>query len=323
MGYYDPSAYGIANLAADGKYSIATCSGEFIVGRKAGELVSSFSKGGAKYGGGEWDTGAWYDITLTAAPMGAEMQATYFYLDPSLFTRSSSGFDPSHNPITGTTNWNAFYNMYYQFAMQRAYWNAELFNHGVTFFLVACDFNDQYGLSDMAFHIAGIFTGYTGGQIAGGGGAKGAAMSGYTMDSSSGVIHDGHMGCGHCMDLRDFRLAYAFMSDVFDTMGTSTDDLGYWTGDGAWGVKSDLTCAYYMTGSFLNVQSYIGWLDVGSGCLAKGGWDGFDADILGEWGGDLTKDTKYMAELAKETAAQTADKQGKSCYVDTEYAAFK
>jgi hypothetical protein len=322
MGYYDPSAYGIASLAASGSWAIAQCSGEFIVGKKGGELVAAYSKGGAKYGGGEWDTGAWYDLTLAAATMGDEMQATYFYLDAALFTRSSSGFDPSHNPITGAQRTDAFEHMYYQFAMQRAYWNTDILNHGVTFFLVACDFNDQYGLSDMAFHIASIFTGYEGGEKAGGGGAKGAMESGYSMSSGSGVIHDGHNGCGHCMDLRDFRLAYAFMSDVFDTMAQSSDGDGYWSGSGDWAVKTANTCASYMTGSFLNVQSFIGSLDVSSACLSSGNWNGYD-DIMGEWGGDLTKDTKYMAELAKETAAQTADKSGKTCWSDTEYASMK
>lgn len=335
MGFYDPSAYGVATKTLESGITQCTEDGA-IVGLLPGLLVDAMHAGAFGEGisyhvmdGGIWDNGQWFDssfsITVDASAMSDMLNDPYFYLDPIKFTRSSSGFDPSHNPSTGATNWGAFYSMYYQLPLQRAMNNKGLFNHGVTFFLIACDFNDQYGLSDMAFDLAGVFTGYRGGMITDGINDKysgGMIESGFSMTAGSGVIHDAHMGCGHCMDLRDFRLAYAFMSDVFDTMGNdgSSNHDGKWHGDGGWMPAMSDQCAYYMSHEFLNVQSFIGYLDVSYYCLPMTKGDAMDTwSIYGEWGGDPMDKQEYKDMLTSAETELTTMKTGKSCYHDSAY----
>jgi hypothetical protein len=335
LGFYDPSAYGVATKTLE--TGITQCTEDHaIVGLKPGLLVDAMHEGAFGEGityhvmdGGIWDYGQWaapdFGIVVSEAAMWDMYSDPYFYLDPIKFTRSSSGFDPSHNPTTGAVNWEAFYSMYYQLPLQRAMNNKGLFNHGVTFFLIACDFNDQYGLSDMAFDLAGVFTGYRGGKIMGGIDDKyggGAISNGYSMSGGSGVIHDAHQGCGHCMDLRDFRLAYAFMSDVFDTMGNDGNGNhdGKWHGSGAWMPAMYDSCAYYMSHEFLNVQSYIGYLDVSYNCLpmtkgdAMSGWS-----IYAEWGGDPMDKQEYKDMLVAAETELTTMKGSKSCFEDSAY----
>jgi hypothetical protein len=336
-GYYDPVAMAIATLAT--QYGIAQCAktpngGLYVQSTVDGELVGK----GTTYcddvyymhgyevcisdGGGWADLfhGAWDMLELTSDSTGWTDNA-YFYLDASLYAVSSQGFYPSHNPMTGVVNPAQYYNMKYQFPLYRAETNKQMFDMSgghLVFMLIACDINDQYGLAAMAAALASFFTG----------GMMNSYAGDYMFDG--GVIHDSHLGCGHCMDLRDFRLAYAFMSDVFATMQEGNVLLGGFGGKSSFGgeqhynvmddfmYKSDPTCAYYMSPGKMSVVSMIGSLVVDwSSPVCMGvmhvTMDFPAGEERSKWGDseDMASDRELMMEIKESADEENAMYSGK------------
>jgi hypothetical protein len=350
QGYYDPVNYGSAAKAGmlgyAGCQDVQVSSGKvgsavwvpFIFSTETGRFKDGYHEQDAEAGMEGHVMGA-YMVVDESGMMGESMESSfmylpltiapiswatgYFYLNAVLFTRSSSGYNPSHNPMTGKPNKAAWYNMLYQFPLYRVEYSEDMFNYGVTFFLVACDFNDQYGLYDMSANLASYYTGVdstiaSGFQLEP---AFGSLKSGYHMKAGSGVIHDGHAGCGHCMDLRDFRLAYQFMSDVFGTV---------FGGDPEAAMYSEILfagCCEYMSVLVLNPQSYIGPLSVSKACInnidavKNGGWKA--GNYMDDWGmefdesgdvQDVMADADYLSALAADVAEVAAEKAQYASY---------
>lgn len=153
---------------------------------------------------------------------GAVTFSNYFYLDPVEYTKHVSHFSPSFDPVSGEkvqASWDVY--MFMQPLHRLITFN--MLAHAPVFMLVASDSDDPYGLPEQANAI-GAGVGLAGGDV-----DIYGFSSTLAMHSSGGFILDTSYsaGCGHCMDARDFTVAYMFFADIFDswtTCSTNSDE---------------------------------------------------------------------------------------------------
>jgi hypothetical protein len=248
QGYYDPVATGVAVTLLGGNGG--SCS---TVTDWEGTVIATTS--------GKVEDEAFYeydDYTTVIASHTSKMSASStmtisqitswpsnYYLDPIYFIVSSAGYAVTHNPLTDAENYDKPPDVkpYGAFLMQMpitrvrmnpTMWTSYTIN---TYFLVACDPNDEYGLGIVSDNFADIITSGLDGE--------GAYMQG-------GFLYDAHGTLGHTMSERDFGKAYQFFSDVFYTMKDGSD------------YYHEYKCSHYLNPSEMTITAQVGYLYVGS-----------------------------------------------------------
>jgi hypothetical protein len=155
---------------------------------------------------------------------GSSPAAPYYgyYLNIIDYTRSAQHFDPTYNTQND--------------ARQNAAWSAMLHKQPLhrigagkgwsstdNFILVSCDVTDPYHLNDQAlafgasYSLSGMPEQTTYGIY---------SVASASMGANGGMILDAAYSepCGHCMNVRDVYVAYAFFADVFDTWTVCAGD---------------------------------------------------------------------------------------------------
>jgi len=221
-GSYDPVAYGVAvHLIYHG---MASCDSYRIVSNDNGKLsISDFDDvDNVDEANAMFAVGGFFDIDETSM-MGifdqdmsslkvlqkvAWMGSDNYFLDPIYYTMALEAFIPTFNPSTGkvTKIGSSVYPLLAFIANQpasRAAASGTLASKRVIIFL-SCDVGDPFGLhgqADKMFH-----------WVVNSGESRSASEGfGLLFDND----YDG--GCGHCMNLRDWFVAYVFFCDVFHT----------------------------------------------------------------------------------------------------------
>jgi len=129
---------------------------------------------------------------------------SFYYLDAVTYTRATSSFSPSFNPATGViqqTTWNHFIEL--QPAHRLGHSGQNSLDYAPLVILVSVDSDDPYDLPTQAGDLAAMYSS--------GGSESLNADSGLVMENSYSA------GCGHCMNLRDFYVAYLWFADAFET----------------------------------------------------------------------------------------------------------
>jgi hypothetical protein len=241
-GSYDPVNYGIAveymdngnDASCFSSYSIGSGSltgsitdeGAVIstVTARAGLTNMAMKNGKVDFGYFEATAYALEGATAESGSMFASIPFTtftpystssaYYYLDPVVYTQATQSFDPTFNPVTEaeiTATWDKFIEVQ---PIHRLMFDNSLSYSAMVIF-VSCDSDDPYGLVDQANQFTDMYaeTGST-----------------YSVKSGTGIVGETAYaaGCGHCMSLRDFYVAYLWFADVFDTW-TTCGMTGTWT----------------------------------------------------------------------------------------------
>lgn len=212
-GSYDPVSYGIAvTVMAEGSAACGVGGIISTVSRTGLTDMQYNSDGTVKYGFVESPREVLEIATAASDSMFAEISLStftafstdgYYYLDAVTYTKATSSFSPSFNPATGAiqqTTWNHFIELQPAHRLKTSGQNS--LDYSPLVILVSCDSDDPYDLPAQATDLADMYTSGT-----------------LSLNQDSGfVMENSYSGaCGHCMNLRDFYVAYLWFADAFET----------------------------------------------------------------------------------------------------------
>lgn len=146
-----------------------------------------------------------------------------YYLNIIDYTRAAQHFDPTYNTqndVRQMTAWQAMANKQplHRISAGKG-WSAT-----DNFILVSCDVTDPYHLNDQALAFGASYS-LSGMPKQTSYGIYSVASA--SMGGNGGMILDAAYSepCGHCMNVRDVYVAYAFFADIFDTWTVCAGDL--------------------------------------------------------------------------------------------------
>jgi hypothetical protein len=263
-GYYDPVAVGVAvgllaKGASEAKCALDTDIEGMIIASKSGKLKdtntfqynafgSSVDLGMVDLGSGETYGSDYKIFDDNGLSIATVSWAANYYLDPIYFIISSAGYAVTHNPLTDERNFNTpsdvkpFGAFLEQMPLTRVRRNPTIWcsNEINTYFMVATDLNDEYGLALVADEFSDVISNDLGSD----------------QYMQGGYIHDTYGSQGHTMSARDFGKAYQFFSDVFYTMKHVSED-------GEEVFYHTYVCSVYLNPTEMYVVTNVGYLHVG------------------------------------------------------------
>jgi hypothetical protein len=286
--------------------------------------------------------------TSTSAVIDTTSNGGYFYLDPVIFAKATQSFSPTFNTNTDAMVEEA-YDHFMQLqpitAMSRAdaadgtsYNIIKKTTTGGLIILISCDYDDPYGLPVQAYDMFTILSASTT-----------ESLNAVLTDCKSATVtadEDGYSGgCGHCMDIRDFVVAYMWFFDIFETFtGGSVDyDVDTYTSEVRRRgllysmIESTVTLALdssgeyaceYLSAATLETTDYVSTsnLKIKTDSYSGTGWDDDTTASVGtaayycEAGG---ADDTRVAELCYAWNKSISDMSAEDKALSTEEAGFK